>query len=109
MQDEPIADPVCIPVYYVSKLARDNGIVVAQVGEGSDELFWGYESWKTYLKLSKLNDKPIPYSAKKIGCSLLNRMGKGNRIYTELLRRGSLKQPVFGVGQRLSMNMIKKG
>ena len=108
LQDEPIADPVCIPVYYVSKLARDNGIVVAQVGEGSDELFWGYESWKTYLKLSKLNDKPIPYSAKKIGCSLLNKMGKGNRIYTELLRRGSLKQPVFWSGAEAFYEYDKK-
>ena len=26
LQDEPIADPVCVPVYYVSKLARDNGV-----------------------------------------------------------------------------------
>ncbi|MCB0080560.1 MAG: asparagine synthase (glutamine-hydrolyzing), partial [Caldilineaceae bacterium] len=40
LQDEPIADPVCVPVYYVSKLARDNGMVVCQVGEGADELFW---------------------------------------------------------------------
>ena len=29
LQDEPIADPVCVPVYYVSKLARDNGVIVA--------------------------------------------------------------------------------
>ena len=28
LQDEPIADPVCVPVYYVSKLARDNGVIV---------------------------------------------------------------------------------
>jgi len=38
LQDEPIADPVCVPIYYVSKLARDNGVIVAQVGEGADEL-----------------------------------------------------------------------
>jgi len=44
-QDEPIADPVCIPLYYVSKLARDNGTIVVQVGEGSDEIFSGYESY----------------------------------------------------------------
>ncbi|MQA67430.1 MAG: asparagine synthase (glutamine-hydrolyzing), partial [Alphaproteobacteria bacterium] len=37
LQDEPIADPVCVPVYYVSKLAREHGVVVAQVGEGADE------------------------------------------------------------------------
>lgn len=40
--DEPNADPVCVPLYFVSKLARDSGTVVVQVGEGSDELFSGY-------------------------------------------------------------------
>jgi asparagine synthase (glutamine-hydrolysing) len=49
-QDEPIADSVCIPVYFVSKLAKDNGVSVCQVGEGSDELFCGYPTWLTALK-----------------------------------------------------------
>ena len=49
LQDEPIADPVCVPVYYVSKLARDNGVIVAQVGEGADELFCGYPWWQQSL------------------------------------------------------------
>ena len=40
-QDEPIADWVCIPLYFVSKLVRDSGTVVVQVGEGSDEQFCG--------------------------------------------------------------------
>ena len=26
LQDEPLADPVCVPVYYVSELARQNGV-----------------------------------------------------------------------------------
>ena len=42
-QDEPLADWVCIPLYFVSKLARDNGIKGVQVGEGSDEQFCGYQ------------------------------------------------------------------
>jgi asparagine synthase (glutamine-hydrolysing) len=42
-QDEPLADPVCIPLYFVSKLARDSGTIVVQVGEGSDEQFAGYQ------------------------------------------------------------------
>src|SRR5215213_10735964 len=37
-QDEPMADWVCVPLYFVSKLARDDGTIVVQVGEGSDEL-----------------------------------------------------------------------
>ena len=41
-QDEPIADPVCVPLYFVSELARQNGVKVALVGEGADELFFGY-------------------------------------------------------------------
>ena len=44
-QDEPLADWVCVPLYYVSKLARDNGTIVVQVGEGSDEIFHGYQKY----------------------------------------------------------------
>jgi len=41
-EDEPNGDPVCIPLYFVSKLARDSGTIVVQVGEGADEEFAGY-------------------------------------------------------------------
>ncbi|MDD2710241.1 MAG: asparagine synthase (glutamine-hydrolyzing) [Verrucomicrobiae bacterium] len=49
-QDEPLSDPVCFPLYYVSKLARDHGTIVIQVGEGSDEIFAGYEIYRNYLR-----------------------------------------------------------
>lgn len=44
-QDEPLADCVCIPLYHVSKLCKDSGVTVVQVGEGSDELFCGYSTY----------------------------------------------------------------
>jgi asparagine synthase (glutamine-hydrolysing) len=44
-QDEPIADPVCVPLYFVAKLAKDNGVTVVHVGEGADELFAGYATY----------------------------------------------------------------
>jgi asparagine synthase (glutamine-hydrolysing) len=50
-QDEPLADPVCVPLYYVSKLARESGTIVIQVGEGSDEIFSGYDKYVKYLNL----------------------------------------------------------
>lgn len=50
-QDEPLADWVCIPLYFVSKLAHDSGITVVQVGEGSDEQFCGYKSYMGYLRM----------------------------------------------------------
>ena len=52
-QDEPLADPVCIPLYYVSKLARENGTYVIQVGEGADEIFAGYELYGFYNDFNK--------------------------------------------------------
>ncbi len=56
-QDEPISDWVCVPLYFVSKLARESGVTVVQVGEGSDEQFAGYDSYMKYLHLhDKLGD-----------------------------------------------------
>ena len=97
-QDEPIADPVCVPVYYVSKLAHDNGVIVCQVGEGADELFWGYPSWKVFLKLERANAWPIPRFIKKLGVKTLTALGLGDKLYTEFLRRAAAGLPVFWGG-----------
>lgn len=53
-QDEPLADPVCVPLYYVSKLARETGTIVVQVGEGADEIFAGYDWFRKYVRINEL-------------------------------------------------------
>ena len=58
-QDEPIADWVCIPLYFVSKLVRDSGTIVVQVGEGSDEQFCGYRSYMAYLDMYRRFWRPV--------------------------------------------------
>jgi asparagine synthase (glutamine-hydrolysing) len=98
LQDEPIADPVCFPVYYVSKLARDNGVIVCQVGEGADELFWGYLDWRTALTLQKCDDLPVPRVLKRAGLTALRILGKEETVYYEWLRRGAGGIPVFWGG-----------
>jgi asparagine synthase (glutamine-hydrolysing) len=97
-QDEPIADPVCVPVYFVAKLAKDNDVTVCQVGEGADELYWGYPSWKIFLQLERANNWPVPKFVKKFGVLTLKALGKGSKLYTEFLRRSSLGLPVFWGG-----------
>src|SRR5260370_37660272 len=42
LQDEPIADNVCIPLYFLARLVKQCGTTVVQVGEGADENFLGY-------------------------------------------------------------------
>lgn len=49
--DEPLADSTSIPMYFISKLARENGSVVVLTGDGADELFCGYRNWMRYINL----------------------------------------------------------
>lgn len=98
LQDEPIADPVCIPVYYVSKLARDHGVTVCQVGEGSDELFWGYQSWKLQLQLQRWGDLPVPRPLKGLGLAGLRLSSRSHGRGYEWLRRSFESLPIFWGG-----------
>jgi asparagine synthase (glutamine-hydrolysing) len=41
--DEPLADPACLPMHFVARAARAGGVTVVLVGEGSDEVFAGYD------------------------------------------------------------------
>lgn len=107
-QDEPIADPTCVPTYYVSKLARDNGVIVCQVGEGSDELFWGYPGWKTALQLEHLNRLPIPNLLKKFGLAVLKLMDKNKSMLYEQLRRAACDEPIFWGGAEVFTEETKK-
>jgi len=108
LQDEPIADPVCVPVYYVSKLARDNGVIVCQVGEGADELFCGYSTWKRALQIQYYDDLSVPRLLKKIGLIGIKSVGKGDTVYYEWLRRGTAGQPIFWGGAEAFTDVQKK-
>ncbi|MHB8534202.1 MAG: asparagine synthase (glutamine-hydrolyzing) [Sulfuricaulis sp.] len=50
--DEPVTEAAAISLYYVSKLAREH-VVVCLSGEGSDELFGGYDFYTYNLAIEK--------------------------------------------------------
>jgi asparagine synthase (glutamine-hydrolysing) len=92
-QDEPNGDPVCVPIHFVSKLARENDVVVCQVGEGSDELFHGYDSWAKYRKYQSIADSVPKFILQAMSgltgiagldptrSDMIERSGKGNPIF----------------------------
>jgi asparagine synthase (glutamine-hydrolysing) len=97
LQDEPIGDPVCVPVYYVSRLAREHGVVVCQVGEGADELFCGYPTWQRYLQASQLVSR-LSGPALGAAAAAASAARLGERREVELLRRAAAGRPVFWSG-----------
>jgi asparagine synthase (glutamine-hydrolysing) len=52
--DEPLADPSCVPLYFISKLAREH-ITVVLSGEGADELLAGYGIYSKMLALDRIH------------------------------------------------------
>ncbi|HJD22765.1 MAG TPA: asparagine synthase (glutamine-hydrolyzing), partial [Firmicutes bacterium] len=55
--DQPLADPSCIALYFVSKLAAEHVKVVLS-GEGADELFGGYRIYHEPYSLAKYQKLP---------------------------------------------------
>jgi asparagine synthase (glutamine-hydrolysing) len=119
-QDEPIADWVCVPLYFVSKLARDNGTIVVQVGEGSDELFHGYDHYITAARFRRRFwepfqrvPRPLRQATSRMAVGLSERVGRGE-VHVQALReaadgrlpfwggaicyRGTLKERVMANG-----------
>lgn len=98
LQDEPIADPVCIPVYFVSRLAREQGVIVCQVGEGADELFCGYPFWDNILqKQRRFSSLPMS-AAGGLAMAGLKLAGHERSLLHEQLRRARCGQPIFWGG-----------
>ena len=75
--DNPLADPSCVGIYLLSKEARKHVKVVLS-GEGSDELFGGYNIYKEYYSLKPFSYLPevIKCEVNKIAKSLPNIKGK---------------------------------
>lgn len=103
-QDEPLADWVCIPLHYVSKLVRDSGTVVALVGEGSDEQFVGYPHYLRYASLDRTAWNwygRLPASVRRLAHRAADpvlRRARAPREVRELVRRAAAGEGLFVSG-----------
>ena len=98
LQDEPIADNVCIPLYFLAKLVKDSGTTVVQVGEGADENFLGYWWCEHYRRLYESVYQPARQQQpwwRRVGAALgaaaSRAVGRGARsAATRAARRGAV-------------------
>ena len=60
--DEPLGAPSAIPLFFVSRLAREQ-VKVVQSGEGADELFGGYWIYHDQFEFGKYFKVPRPVRA----------------------------------------------
>ena len=114
-QDEPIADWVCVPLYYVSKLARDSGTIVVQVGEGSDEIFHGYQSYidaaarrRRYWEPFQRVPAPLRRALGRSVLALSNRTGRG-RFHAQYVADAAAGRLPFWGGAIAWQGDIKDG
>jgi asparagine synthase (glutamine-hydrolysing) len=104
-QDEPIADWVCIPLHFLSKLAKDSGVTVLQVGEGADEQFCGYAGYIAYLRLFEkywapyrsMVPRPVQRLLARSGIALSKHYPR-LEVYADILDRASRNREHFWTG-----------
>jgi len=107
--DEPMADATCIPIYFISQLARKNGTIVVQTGDGADELFAGYRGWKKYQQLYPWYHRysALPSFLKNSVASVVG--GNNNDSpANEIIQRGAKNQELFWGGAKAFNEHTKK-
>lgn len=96
--DEPLTTQDFVALNHLSKLTRDNKTIVVQVGEGSDELFLGYEGLNETInayagKFNKFSQLPsfikksistFSYSLKPDKSDNLHNAAEGRELYWTL-------------------------
>ncbi len=112
-QDEPIADWVCIPLHFVSKLVRDSGVRVVQVGEGSDEQFVGYRHYLKYYRIQRYfwthwlhAPKPFRKAVASVVGTLADHVPQFEQ-HAEFLERAALDGELFWSGALVFWDRFK--
>ncbi len=87
-EDEPIAHPSSIPLYFVSKLASEH-VKVVLTGEGSDEVLGGYNRYRTTMYNMRYGSgyqRFLPGIGREAVRGAIESLPSGSRIRQKLAR-----------------------
>ena len=93
-EDEPMAHPSSVALYYVSKLAAEH-VKVVLTGEGSDEMLAGYNRYRVTLlnlRYGQLYERMLPAGARRALARGVDALAPGRR-WRARLRRTFLFEP----------------
>ena len=96
MMDEPSANPSIVPLYFLSKLAKNSGTDSVLSGEGADEFFAGYFEYETPKAIEKYQSVPKPL--RRIGGKVAKHLPVGVKG-RNFLMRGGLPVEEYYIGQ----------
>ena len=107
--DEPMADATSIPIYFLAKMARDQGLKVVLNGDGPDELLLGYRSWMRYVKLYPWFNRfsRLPGFAKRLVAAGGSRFATDS-ANTDILFRAVNRQELFWGGAKAFKSWNKR-
>jgi asparagine synthase (glutamine-hydrolysing) len=87
-EDEPLAHPSSVPLYFVSKLAREH-VKVVLTGEGSDELLAGYNKYRATifnLQFGAHYERLTPVRVRETIKQQIEKLAGANRVRQKLQR-----------------------
>jgi asparagine synthase (glutamine-hydrolysing) len=94
-EDEPIAHPSSLPLYFVSKLAAEH-VKVVLTGEGADELLAGYGKYRTTvynLALGRAYNRTTPESLRRTIRRAIENVPVAGRMKQKLARTFLFQPP----------------
>ena len=91
--EEPLGQPAIIQVAHVAALARQCGVPVLLSGEASDELFFGYDYYRSDYRLAQYLKLPAPLRQRLLN-PLFERLPERFKALHNLARRAQLSDPI---------------
>jgi asparagine synthase (glutamine-hydrolysing) len=105
--DEPMGDTACMPTYLLSQMVHQSGIKVCLSGEGSDEIFLGYDNYFEMAKYYQMHAELSPQS-KILLKDYLERNPNLSRNFEYLHRITNDQHPFYTTAETFTHRQFEK-